>query len=191
MVVRRCFQKFGSITYRVGVPVEIDERALSLCFWLCRRPACHSCSFRIEAFVCRSIARVSGGMVVEERGLDAHGHCKSTLGENERMCAGGQEQRVICEWNARRRSRPGLLALDFAENRGMLTGRVVDTATILSRQGPARASVCVTLFSSARLTWIGNSASHDRLRMMASFLPSDSNDALSTSLLCDQAQKVP
>jgi hypothetical protein len=45
-------------------------------------------------------------MIVEERGLDAHDHRRSTLNRNERMCARGEEHRVIYEWNARRRLSP-------------------------------------------------------------------------------------
>ena len=96
--------------------VKLDKRAIALGLLLCRRPACNSCGFGVEGFVRRSFERVSGGVVVEERRLDAHDYRRSTLDGNERMCAQGKEQGVICEWNARRRSRPGLSGSGFAES---------------------------------------------------------------------------
>jgi hypothetical protein len=83
-----------------------------------------------------------------------------------------------------------------SSNGGMFTGSFVDTATILSRK-PKSARMSVRLHHlflfCSNLRWVGNtvSVSHDRLRMMASFLLADSKDALSTNLPFDQAQKVP
>ena len=138
-----------SLTHRIRMSVEPDERAITVRLGCCRRPTCHCCGSGVEAFVGRSVEGVSGWVVVEKRRLDAHGQDRRRLdeiGKNVRTRERAtNELRMECQKTLKTR------VVGFWLCGGVelcLQGLYVGTATILSKNWPPRAA-CVTFLTNS------------------------------------------